>query len=185
VAAYLVVAALVAAGAAVHVQLWRVRRRLGNPSKLALTPAQSRDRRRLAMAVTWAFAGAALLGAVSAQHGYFWITPLVFGLLALGLSRVLKVKLSPELEHQAAIGHVLFAGAKTDPPPADAGPEARMEWLRREWPQIEAGAGKNGVDPKELAALKRKVFGAQADEDRAPSIWDEPSGGWGFGSESK
>ena len=50
------------------------------------------------MAVTWGFAAAGLAGALAGQHGYYWVTPLVFGVLALGLTRLAKTRLSPERE---------------------------------------------------------------------------------------
>jgi hypothetical protein len=164
--AYALAAALVLAFVATHVQLWRVRRRLGKESKSSVGPKETRSRRRVAMVVTWGFGAAALGGALAAQHGYYWVTPLVFGALAIGVSRIVKTRLSPQLEQKVAMERVLLGAAATDPPPPEAGREARIEWLRKEWPEIEANAAKNGVDPNELAALKREIFGT--------------SGGWGF-----
>ena len=180
-AAYALVAALVLAFVATHVQLWRVRRRLTKSPNGNLTPEQARHRRRKAMAVSWGFGAAAVAGALAADHGYYWVTPLVFGALILALARVAKVGSSPQLKQEVEVGRALLSAASTDPPPVEAGPEARISWLRNEWPKIEATAAKKGVDPQRLALLKREVFGGP-EKDREPSIWDEPSGGWGFDS---
>jgi hypothetical protein len=130
VSAYLLAAALALAFVVVHVQLRRIRRRFAKSSKLSVTPEQRRRQVRLSIAATWLFATAALAGVIAANRGFFWVTPLSFGIVVLVLGRLLKPKPIPE----------------------------------------------SGSEEPSQGKAKR---------DREPSIWDEPSGGWGFDSERK
>jgi cytochrome c-type biogenesis protein CcmH/NrfF len=95
VSAYLLAAALLLALVVVHVQLWRIRRRLARASKPPVTSEQRKRQARLSIAATWGFAAAALVGAIAAHRGLLWVTPLLFGIVVVGLARLLRVTPMP------------------------------------------------------------------------------------------
>jgi hypothetical protein len=157
-----------------HLQLGRARRQLSKQSKLAVMPEQVRSSRRRSMTAVWAFAVAALIGGVAASNGYYWAAPLVLLAVATFVTRLARSGSGgPEFERKLGVAQALLGAERASSgfPPPEAGREAQIEWLRNEWPLIEANAAKNHVDPKDLAALKREVFGKKADR--------EPTG-WGF-----